>query len=122
LQRVKWRKRTVACQKGIVEKCAKRGGCLIKLLYVSFITASPAYWQNNIFCTILGGSTVPGLLDNKGRRRCRLLLNKKWHLLTLFLSNEPGTGVILCYPESKCLKNTSCGQCGVSIHYGCLNS
>jgi hypothetical protein len=32
---------------------------------------------------------VPGALDTKGGRRCHLLLNKRWHLLPSFLSNEP---------------------------------
>jgi hypothetical protein len=34
---------------------------------------------------------VPGSLDQKGGRRCNLLLNKRWNLLPLFLFNEPGT-------------------------------
>jgi hypothetical protein len=31
---------------------------------------------------------MPGLLDKKGGRRWLLLLNKRWHLLPPFLSNE----------------------------------
>jgi hypothetical protein len=38
---------------------------------------------------------VPGLLDNKGRRRCHLSLNERWHLLpAFFFTNEPGTVVV----------------------------
>jgi hypothetical protein len=40
-----------------------------------------------------GGYPVPGSLDKKGGRRCHLLHNKRWHLLPLLLSNEPGTGL-----------------------------
>jgi hypothetical protein len=32
-----------------------------------------------------------GSLDKKARRRCRLLLCNRWHLLPPFLSNEPDT-------------------------------
>jgi hypothetical protein len=36
--------------------------------------------------------TVLGSLDKKGGANCHLLLEKRWHLLSHFLSNEPGTG------------------------------
>jgi hypothetical protein len=39
---------------------------------------------------------VQGSLDKKGGR-CDLLLNKRWHLVPSFLSNEPGTGHIMLY-------------------------
>jgi hypothetical protein len=38
---------------------------------------------------------VPGSLDNDGGRRCHLLPNKRWHLLSPILPNEPGTGFFI---------------------------
>jgi hypothetical protein len=32
-------------------------------------------------------------VKKKGGRRCNLLRNKKWNLLSPFLSNEPGTAI-----------------------------
>jgi hypothetical protein len=51
---------------------------------------------------ITASNVVPVSLDQKGIRICRLLLNKGWHLLPLFLTKEPDTGW-LCkgYPEGR---------------------
>jgi hypothetical protein len=61
-----------------------------------------------------GFSLVPGLLDKKGGRKCNLLLNKRWNLLTPYLVNEPppprtGAGFPAEHVFSRIFKSSSAG-------------
>jgi hypothetical protein len=68
-----------------------KGLTLVYTLYKSVVMILYVY----IGDAICVGPAVPGSLDKKWRRRCHLLLGKRWNLL--LLSNELGPGFFLLW-------------------------